>query len=152
MHLTSSGLHQLLLNTLCSLNLSPHLLCWLHSYLTILTQQVAISGYLSTPCHALFGVLQGSILGPFYSFFILTIYSGFLYLFYYILTLFMQMTSFFPILCPLLLLYNVVQSDFNTILSWRLRFSAGSRMMEIGGSLKTSLKEINFRRHFDQML
>ena len=39
-----------------------------------------------------------------------------------------------------------------TCMQWRLRFSAGSRMMETGGSLKTSLKENNFRRHFDQML
>ena len=35
---------------------------------------------------------------------------------------------------------------------WRLRFSAGSRMMELGGSLKTSLKENNIRQHFNQIL
>ena len=50
-------------HSVCSLNLPSHLLCWLCSYLTIRTQQAAISGYFSTLCHASSGVPQGSILG-----------------------------------------------------------------------------------------
>ena len=36
------------------------------------------------------------------------------------------------------------------VYKWRLWFSAGSRVMELGGSLKTSLKENNFRRRFNK--
>ena len=114
-HMTSSTLsfyikkgldsvpHQVLLNTLCSLNLPFHLLCWLRSYLTIRTQQVAISAYLSTPCHALSGVLLGSILGPFL-FFILMIIIFSLWAssisFYYSHSLCRQHSSFpFGVLC-----------------------------------------------------
>ena len=40
----------------------------------------------------------------------------------------------------------------NSLYLWRLWFSAGSKMMELGGSLKTRLKENNFHRRFDPSL
>ena len=36
----------------------------------------------------------------------------------------------------------------DTLMFWRLQFTAGSRMMELGGFLKTSLQENNFRPFF----
>ena len=56
--------HQPLLNTLATLNLPSHLLCWIHSYLSNHSQRVKVSGSLSQPCQVLSGVPQGSILGP----------------------------------------------------------------------------------------
>ena len=56
--------HRPLLNTLATLNLPSHLLCWIHSYLSNRSQRVKVSGCLSQPCQVLSGVPQGSILGP----------------------------------------------------------------------------------------
>ena len=56
--------HRPLLNTLATLNLTSHLLCWIHSYLSNRSQRVKVSGCLSKPCQVLSGVPQGSILGP----------------------------------------------------------------------------------------
>ena len=56
--------HLPLLDLLASLNLPPHLLNWLHSYLINQTQRVVIKGSTSPPCPVSSGVPQGSILGP----------------------------------------------------------------------------------------
>ena len=56
--------HLPLLDLLASLNLPPHLLNWLHSYLINRTQRVVIKGSTSPPCPVSSGVPQGSILGP----------------------------------------------------------------------------------------
>ena len=56
--------HQCLLNTLSSMNIPPHLLCWFRSYLTNRTQLVLLSGSYSPKVHVLSGVPQGFILGP----------------------------------------------------------------------------------------
>ena len=58
--------HSLLLDKLATLNgnLCPHLLRWIHSYLSERSQVVAVGGELSTVKKVLSGVPQGSVLGP----------------------------------------------------------------------------------------
>lgn len=56
--------HSLLLHKLHLINLPPHILLWLHSYLSSRTQSVKISHYISSSLPVTSGVPQGSILGP----------------------------------------------------------------------------------------
>ena len=56
--------HNHLLDKLATLSLCPHLLQWIHSYLSNRSQVVAVGGELSTIKNVLSGVPQGSVLGP----------------------------------------------------------------------------------------
>ena len=56
--------HSHLLNKLCTLNLSPHILHWIQSYLSERTQVVAIGGERSVAKRVVSGVPQGSVMGP----------------------------------------------------------------------------------------
>ena len=56
--------HQLLLDTLSSSGIPPHLFLWLRNYLSNRSQKVVVHGSSSHTSHVLSGVPQGSILGP----------------------------------------------------------------------------------------
>ena len=56
--------HTHLIDKLSSLNLCPHLLQWIRSYLSNRCQVVAVGGELSTVKKVVSGVPQGSVLGP----------------------------------------------------------------------------------------
>ena len=56
--------HQLLLNTLSSSGIPPHLFLWLRNYLSNRSQCVVVNGSSSCNSNVLSGVPQGSILGP----------------------------------------------------------------------------------------
>ena len=56
--------HAHLVDKLTSLNLCPHLLQWIHSYLSGRSQVVAVGGELSSVKNVASGVPQGSVLGP----------------------------------------------------------------------------------------
>ena len=56
--------HQLLLDTLSSSGIPPHLFLWLRNYLSNRSQKVVVNGSSSCTSHVLSGVPQGSILGP----------------------------------------------------------------------------------------
>ena len=56
--------HIHLLDKLATVNLCPHLLQWIQSYLSNRSQVVAVGGELSTTKSVMSGVPQGSVLGP----------------------------------------------------------------------------------------
>ena len=56
--------HAHLVDKLTSLNLCPHLLQWIHSYLSGWSQVVAVGGELSSVKNVASGIPQGSVLGP----------------------------------------------------------------------------------------
>ena len=56
--------HTHLIDQLSCLNLCPHILQWIHSYLSDRSQVVAIGGELSSVKKVVSGVPQGSVLGP----------------------------------------------------------------------------------------
>ena len=59
-----SVLHNHLLNKLTTLNLCPHLLQWIHSYLSDRSQVVAVGGELSFVNNVVSGIPRGSALWP----------------------------------------------------------------------------------------
>ena len=56
--------HRKLLQKLTHLNVPPHIIAWISSYLCNRSQKVGVAGFNSIPCHVLSGVPQGSVLGP----------------------------------------------------------------------------------------
>ena len=56
--------HMHLIDKLSSLQLCPHILQWIHSYLSDRSQVVAVGGELSSVKNVVSGVPQGSVLGP----------------------------------------------------------------------------------------